>query len=268
MHCASLRPQLLLSFPLLTLVSVLLVLLAPRAAVAGSTTLSKPPNNLGLVGYWKFDEGTGTQAGDFSGFRNHGTLTNGPTWTTGKLGQALTFDGTNDYVLIPHNAAQNSASGDLTISLWMKPSVDFDTASSIWTLIRKQNGAGTQGWDWVINDAGVDGQTGIFICNGSGCDPLPSGDLVWNANQWYHFVVVFDAVNLDARYYRDGVLIATVTSGPSGYVQSTGSIRIGDSQFSSDFPGVMDEVRLYNRQLSAAEVKQLYKLGTATITSD
>src|SRR3989338_5343069 len=52
----------------------------------------------GLVGYWTFDEGAGTTANDSSGNNNTGTLTNGPTWTTGKIGQALNFDGVNDYV--------------------------------------------------------------------------------------------------------------------------------------------------------------------------
>jgi hypothetical protein len=47
----------------------------------------------GLVGHWKFDEGSGITAGDSSGNNNTGTLTNGPTWTTGKLGGALSFDG-------------------------------------------------------------------------------------------------------------------------------------------------------------------------------
>src|SRR3989338_1965645 len=58
----------------------------------------------GLVGYWTFDEGAGTTANDSSGNNNTGTLTNGPTWTTGKIGQALNFDGSDDYVKIPGTA--------------------------------------------------------------------------------------------------------------------------------------------------------------------
>jgi hypothetical protein len=50
----------------------------------------------GLVGWWKFDEGSGTVAYDSSGNGNDGNLTNGPTWTTGKIGGALSFDGVND----------------------------------------------------------------------------------------------------------------------------------------------------------------------------
>src|SRR5262249_49373042 len=52
----------------------------------------------GLIGYWKFDESTGTTAIDSSGLGNNGILTNGPTWTSGKVNGALGFDGINDYV--------------------------------------------------------------------------------------------------------------------------------------------------------------------------
>jgi len=64
---------------------------------------STPPNNLGLVGYWKFDDGTGMQATDFSGNGNRGTLSGStlPTWTSGKKGEALSFDGSTSYVDIP-----------------------------------------------------------------------------------------------------------------------------------------------------------------------
>ena len=72
---------------------------------AQAATLGKPTNNLGLVGYWNFNEGTSTIATDNSGYGNHGTTSNishPPTatngWSPGKLGSAITFDGSNDYV--------------------------------------------------------------------------------------------------------------------------------------------------------------------------
>src|SRR6266498_470903 len=52
----------------------------------------------GLVGYWSFDDGTGTIAGDSSGNDNTATLINGPIWTSGEIGGALSFDGVDDYV--------------------------------------------------------------------------------------------------------------------------------------------------------------------------
>ena len=63
------------------------------ASDANAGIIGKPPTNLGLVGYWSMNEGTGTMAGDGSGNGNRGTLTNGPTWVDGKRGKALNFDG-------------------------------------------------------------------------------------------------------------------------------------------------------------------------------
>ena len=71
----------------------------PTGEVLGATTN-------GLVGYWNFDEGTGTTAADSSGSGNNGTLVNGSTWTAGKVGNgALQFDGVDDSV----NAGTDSA---------------------------------------------------------------------------------------------------------------------------------------------------------------
>ena len=55
-----------------------------------------------LVGWWWFDDGVGTTAADSSGYKNNGTLTNGPMWVAGKFGKAMQFDGVDDYVTVPH----------------------------------------------------------------------------------------------------------------------------------------------------------------------
>src|SRR3989338_8641011 len=91
------------------------IFFAPLFADAGA--LSKPPNNLGLMGYWPFEEGVGTRAGDYSGNGNNGTLTNGPTWDVGKKGSALHFDGSDSYVTRTGN---NVASTSGTITAWVK----------------------------------------------------------------------------------------------------------------------------------------------------
>jgi len=73
-----------------------------------------------LVGLWHFDEGSGTTATDSSESGNTGTLINGPVWTTGKVGGALSFDGTDDYVSVPDSDSLD-ITNQLTIDLWVKP---------------------------------------------------------------------------------------------------------------------------------------------------
>src|SRR5262249_55551223 len=82
-----------------------------------------PPSNAqavditnGLVGHWKFDEGSGTTAADSSGNNNTGTLVNGPTWTEGKVGQALSFDGVNNHV---HIASDMIGINTVTACAWI-----------------------------------------------------------------------------------------------------------------------------------------------------
>src|SRR3990167_464828 len=77
----------------------------------------------GLVGWWKLDEGSGTSAGDSSGQGNTGTLAASPgtpTWTTGKIGQGLSFDGSDDYVSVA-NLSSQIVNSNISIAEWVKP---------------------------------------------------------------------------------------------------------------------------------------------------
>ncbi|MDI6891330.1 MAG: hypothetical protein QMC83_10420, partial [Thermodesulfovibrionales bacterium] len=74
----------------------------------------------GLVGYWSFDEGAGQYAYDGSGNANNGTLTNGPKWTTGKSGGALSFDGIDDYVDCGNKPSLDFSTNDFTVEVWAK----------------------------------------------------------------------------------------------------------------------------------------------------
>src|SRR4030042_517061 len=75
----------------------------------------------GLIGYWELDETSGTTAIDSSS-NNNGTLTNGPAWVSGKINNALSFDGVDDFILVPDSNVLEGMSG-LTISAWIKPTL-------------------------------------------------------------------------------------------------------------------------------------------------
>src|SRR3989344_5710581 len=81
---------------LISLISILIFNFLPIGANAA--VIKKPPADLGLVGYWSLNEGQGGLATDSSGNGNTGALTNGPVWANGKLGKALSFDGSDDVV--------------------------------------------------------------------------------------------------------------------------------------------------------------------------
>ncbi|MBU6320943.1 hypothetical protein KGO04_00145 [Patescibacteria group bacterium] len=89
-------------------------------AEAHASAFTRPPNNLGLVGYWNFDEGSGTVAHDRSGQGNNGTLVNAPTWVKGKVNGALSFNGTNQCVDAGNASSLNvSAATGMAACAWL-----------------------------------------------------------------------------------------------------------------------------------------------------
>ena len=173
----------------------------PTAVVASfreaKSALLKPPNNLGLVGYWSFNEGTGTTATDFSGNGNHGTLsTSGgevPTWTNGKRGKALSFDAVDDFVNAGSGASLD-VTGTFTIALWAK----------------KNSLSGTDGFT-VRSDAEGTYSFGtsndqLFLFLISNTELSTNANMV--TNRWYHVVVTYNASTNSIIFYVDGVPIS------------------------------------------------------------
>jgi prepilin-type N-terminal cleavage/methylation domain-containing protein len=206
----------------------------------------------GLVGYWPFDEGSGTIAKDYSGNGNNGTLVNGPTWTTGKVGGALSFDGVDDWLSV-----SDSDSLDLTnkgaISFWLYvPSWGSNYASII------MKGIPSSGWcsnahnPFHIFNHYTANYIPFSMCSATAINyvvisPRPSTGI------WHFYVYTFDGSYLKA--YLDGVMVSSVTQTISMKVD-TNPVRIGGGNVY--FNGTIDEVRLYNRALSDTEIKALY----------
>jgi hypothetical protein len=207
-------------------------------------TGSGPPT-AGLVGYWAFDDGSGGTASDGSGNGHTGTLTYGPTWQSGtncKLGGCLSFDGVNDYVNVA-DAADLRITGSLTISAWIRPA----SPGSKQTIVGKQ----TEFKLFFHNVAPYPIRWSHISSTGT----LEFGALTPSstANQWVHVVLVRDAVAGQIRGYVNGSLVSTstytVTPGTS-----TNPVVIGAQRFR----GQIDEVRVYNRVLTAAEVGAIF----------
>ncbi len=211
-----------------------------KGQVLGATTN-------GLVGYWNFDEGSGTTASDSSGSGNNGTLVNGPTWTDGKVGSgALSFDGSNDYVSMGNS---NNAPPTFTLSAWVKHNIPENnvgiagkhTGGNGYYLSTFYNGSnGIRKVSLTINSTTISS-------NGS----FPEGT-------WIHVVGVFDGTN--AMLYLNGVFDK---SAPSLAPNPTSAGFFVGAQNATRFNGLIDEVRLYNRALSAQEVLDIYNDGSS-----
>ncbi|MCK4735849.1 MAG: carboxypeptidase regulatory-like domain-containing protein, partial [Methanophagales archaeon] len=205
-----------------------------------------------LIGEWHFDEGTGGIVVDSSGNGNNGTI-NGATWTTGKIDSALNFDGVDDYVDCGNDASLNITEA-ITIEAWVKP--ELLAGSGEWhggTIV----GAYDSNWHrYGINSYGV------FYRIYNGTDAwYKQKAYSFNTGTWYHVVVVGDKANNKGYWYVNGEEIGN-ESKTVWPIHTYCQLRyIGSTDANRFLNGTIDEVRIYNRALSADEIKADYQEG-------
>lgn len=211
----------------------------------------------GLVGYWSLNEGTSTQATDSSGFGNTGTLTNmaSPStltsgWNHGRLGSGLTFDGSNDSVSMVRPA--NLPTGPMSACMW----ANWKVGASIQVLIDNNHSTAPRGF--VIQDRPDLG--GVFQFSVQANDNGAVSTMVGGTGTWKHICGTSDGTT--TRLYVNGVLNASDPQTPSNFQPN---VTLGVWQGGGrNLNGKLDEVRLYNRALSATEVANLYVQGAQT----
>lgn len=222
-----------------------------------------PANKSGLVSYWPMNEGTSTSAGDFSGYRNNFTLTNFANvasstsgWNTGKKGKALTFDGIDDYANIPQPNIQTSPNV-FTISGWIYPENQYarfltPTSNGIDQWVGYDNT--NQRLELTITEIADVNNRSRYSTTGS--VPL---------NRWTHWTISIN--DKEIRMYINGVLDSSYTEvidiGAWNLTWTLG--QRGNS--TSWFKGRMDELRVYNRILTLAEVKAVYKANETSVNT-
>lgn len=245
--------------------SIALVLtLVFSMTLAVSTSLAQscvsPP--LGLVSWW---QGEGT-ADDFTG-TNPGNLQNGATFTAGFVGQAITFDGADDYVSIPASASLDVGTGNgLTIEGWIYPS-DLTRSQAI---VEWNNGTGGIGAHFWHSDPGVGGLGALFanLTDAFGSAHIfASAPNLLTPNVFQHVAVTYDKTTGIGTIFRNGVTVATGNLGSftprTDYPLYLGTRVSGSAAVGGLYAGMMDEISIYDRALSDAEIQSLYNAGNA-----
>ncbi len=218
-------------------------------STSGKTTKR---NEHGLVAYWHLDEGTSTMINDASGNGNNGTLAIGAggsqttsvqAWSngaSGKAGGALNFDGADDYMLGPNSASVKLNTG--TVTAWIKTS---NAGTAYRGIVVKQSAYGMFLKDnvFMIYDWGAgDRTTGINLADGA----------------WHQVGMVFNVGTTNGTtLYIDGAAVTTTTIVSAAQTVPV-VIGAGTAGVSQIFTGLIDEVRIYNRTLSASEILSQY----------
>ena len=228
----------------------------PNATISkhfGSATLNGP------IGEWRFDVCTPSAAGDItdsSGNGYNGTPNNGISTAIGRICTAGSFDGSNDYVSLP---GLPNLTSSFTISAWIKPNaINADQR------IFADDENNSNGFAFSLGD-GDDGRLRLFS---RGVNPISiDSSAAITTGSWHHVVAVHDSANKTRQIFVNGV---DVTNGPQTYtgtwgsdsgLASIGGETDGAGSEANDnwrFNGLIDEVRVYTRALSATEINSYY----------
>ena len=179
---------------------------------------------------------------DLSGNGNTGAIS-GATWTTGKNGKALNFDGANDWVTVADSASLDLTAG-MTLEAWVRPT---QSANRWRTVAFKESSTGTAyslySSEWSNRPIG---QVNIGRERNVLASPIP-------LNAWTHLAVTYDGSKL--RLYTNATLAGSVDV--QGNIPTTGSpLRIGGNAIWGEwFAGQIDDLRIYDRALAASELQ-------------
>ena len=226
----------------------------PATSQSGITYLTKafPPPN--LVGLWHFDEESGTIANDSSGNVNPGTLVDGPTWEAGKFGNALSFDGVNDYVEVP--SASSIMPATLTVEAWVQPG----KIGARQSIVSKWDGGGDASYSLELTA----GNKFLFYLHNGTTTKYITGTTTVIDGTWYHVAGTYDGSS--ANLYVDGDLEAGPTTLVAPMTTSSVPLRIGASaqkpptySIYCAFKGLVDEVRIWNVALPKEQLGQVYE---------
>lgn len=205
----------------------------------------------GLIGAWIFFEAKGNKAFDLSGNKNHGTLMNMPTsaWVSSVFGGSLDFSGSDDHVTVG-----NYILTKISVSIWVK----FHGLAVNQSIISA--GPVVARGDWNIRKNNITNKISFGLHNGGNWvgSTFDTGVVI---DKWYHIVATWDnsgdAGNV--RIYQDGVPASIFGSGVTGSTAPEDWVVGARGATVDPLNGQIDDVRVYNRVLSAKEIKQIYR---------
>ncbi len=226
-----------------------------------------PP--LGMVAWYPLDEPQGPTANEIT-YNNDGRHFNNPVPSPGMVAGALCFDGVQSYVEAPDAPQINFGTGDFSIDAWVRTS----SAAGVQVICdkRTQDGTGTTGYSFFL----ANGQPGLQIADGSGSNSCSTAATASCTNYvipvnvadglWHHLAVTVNrASTTGITFYLDGAAL-TPNYDPTvrpGSITNTSVLRIGMRSFAltGGFNGCVDELEIFRRELTAAEVLSIFAAG-------
>jgi hypothetical protein len=219
-----------------------------------------PITDPNLVGWWKFDEGEGTTAIDWSGYGNHGTFAGNPQWVPGYDGGALKFDGTDDYVDLG-TPSELYLPENYTYVAWFKVGKDINGDSGAQYILCI--GSRSDLVFGVEDGVGTNGDLSLhYYDTAPGFHAVSVGQTVWSSDDWHMVAATKDSA-VGHKIYLDGELKNSDTNTNNDNYATTRMISIGARAWTSPkvwfFNGTIDEVRIYGKALTQDQIKQVMR---------
>lgn len=265
-------------FGSLTILLFCCLLFFVASSSVSASTIKAPVLNLGLVGHWTFD---GNKVVNGAIFDSAGSNTGYPVsiatstfYTDGVIGQASNFDGTNDYITIPDNSSFTFGNGTtdspFSVCEWVKPVVLNDTPYK-GVVSKGQLTTNAAEWIFYVTPAGKIGMSFYSQTSTAANFFKTSNSAVASVGTWVHVCGTYDGTGssgVGVKFYSNGSLVASTVGNTGTYVamnNTTASLELGVALRTSGSViysnGAMDDVRIYNRVLSTAEITRLYNIG-------
>ena len=192
--------------------------------------------------HWSFYEGSGTVAHDISGHSNNGTVYGAPLWVNGRVDQAIDFDGSNDYVLVPNSTSISVGGSNYTLSAWIYP----HSLSGWRGIVTKVKDLNNKEYAFGLENGAL-----TLEVEANGNNGREATAPVIATNRWQHVMVIFDATTRNAKFYLDGQFQAVVSDTINALpVYSNDNVCIGawggTYNNTRNFDGIIDDVKIYN----------------------
>ncbi|MDY7010310.1 MAG: LamG-like jellyroll fold domain-containing protein [Planctomycetota bacterium] len=230
------------------------------AVLLGAMATETPAGEKGLIGYWKFDEGKGSVAADFSDMGNNGRINGAVAWAKGRDGSALKFDGTSTYVDIPKSPSLDNLK-QITLMAWINTPLNARHS-----IFERWLYGGTLNERALQMDVSSTGKIATIMLSSDGArgGALTSTTTI-PADKWVHLAATSDGRKV--RIYINGQEEFTTGDAPEKIHPSAANLHIGawyaEGKWDGYFEGLIDEAKIYSRALTPMEILNQYKKDAA-----
>ena len=210
-----------------------------------------------LTALWRFDEGSGTLAYDTAnGTAQNGTLIGTPTFVPGKIGNALQFNGTSQWVSV-NSATDINPTAAISLAVWAKADAGATNWNASQTFLSKRNA-------YILGPVNATSKSIQLRLHIGGAWKTATFTPTFDLTQWHHYAATYDGANM--KLYMDGALVRTQAQ--TGAISpDTGVLAIGrDDGQARYFKGTLDEARVYNTAITATDINALFNQPALSAT--